>query len=206
LKNQYAIVKNPETIIADKSSILQAFFNSVPQYQILLNTKLEIVAFNDYAFKLNRKYALPDLRAGKNILSYIDTSLAEDFKIQCETALKGERVQYEHFIDGGWFDFVINALYNSDDEIIGLSIVGSNVNDQKRNAKIIRQQSEYLSNIAWFQSHQLRHPVSSVLALLNLIKEEEDYHLTKEYLQALEVVTKQLDAIINAIVKQSREI
>jgi len=206
LKNQSAIVKNPETIIADKSSILQAFFNSVPQYQILLNTKLEIIAFNDYAVKLNRKYALSDLQPGKNILSYIDTSLAEDFKIQCETALKGECVQYEHFIDGGWFDFVINALYNSDDEIIGLSIVGNNVNDQKRNAKIIRQQSEYLSNIAWFQSHQLRHPVSSVLALLNLIKEEEDYHLTKEYLQALEVVTKQLDTIINAIVKQSREI
>jgi signal transduction histidine kinase len=206
LKNQSAIVKNPETIITDKSSILQAFFNSVPQYQILLNTKLEIIAFNDYALKLNRKYALSDLQAGKNILSYIDTSLVEDFKIQCETALKGDCVQYEHFIEGGWFDFVINALYNSDDEIIGLSIVGSNVNDQKRNAKIIRQQSEYLSNIAWFQSHQLRHPVSSVLALLNLIKEEEDYHLTKEYLQALEVVTKQLDAIINAIVKQSREI
>jgi signal transduction histidine kinase len=80
------------------------------------------------------------------------------------------------------------------------------VNDQKRNAKIIRQQSEYLSNIAWFQSHQLRHPVSSILALLNLIKEEHDYNLTKEYLEALEIVTKQLDTIINAIVQQSRKV
>jgi signal transduction histidine kinase len=144
------------------------------------------------------------LQTGKSILDYIDSSLIEDFKIQCETALNGESVQYEHFIEGGWFDFVITAMYDGNKEVIGLSIVGHNINDQKKNARIIRQQSEYLSNIAWFQSHQLRHPVSSILALLNLIKEEHDYHVTKEYLQALEIVTRQLDSIISAIVKQSR--
>lgn len=178
----------------------------MPRYQVLLNNELEIVAFNDCAFNLNQKYIQRDLQTGKSILDYVDSSLTEDFKVQCKTALQGEVVQYEHFIDGGWFDFVITALYDCNNEVIGLSIVGNNINDQKKNAKIIRKQSEYLSNIAWFQSHQLRHPVSSILALINLIKEEQDYHLTKEYLQALEIVSEQLDSIINAVVKRSREI
>ena len=206
MKNYTSVIRNPQEVIAEKSDFLQAFFNSVPQYQVLLNSKLEIVAFNNYAFNLNRNYARIDLQNGKNILDYIDSSLMDDFKAQCEKVLEGEVVHYEHFIDGGWFDFVITALYDFSNVIIGLAIVGNNINDQKKNAKIIRQQSEYLSDIAWFQSHQLRHPVSSILGLLNLIKEEHDYHVTKEYLQALETVTKQLDTIINAVVQRSREV
>ena len=188
LKNKSSFFKSLQPTVSEKSILLNAFFNNADQYQLLLNKQLEIVAFNDCAFNFNRKYA------------------HHDFKMQCFKAFEGEIVHYEHFIEGGWFNFVIKALYNPDNEITGLSIVGSNVNDQKKNAKLIRQQSQSLSNIAWFQSHQLRHPVSSILALLNLIKEEHDYHLTKEYLLALETATKQLDTIINAVVQKSRDV
>src|SRR4051812_2096739 len=95
------------------------------------------------------------------------------------------------------------CFIQSNDEIAGLSIVGSNINDQKKTEKIIRQQSQSLSAIAQFQSHQLRHPVSVILGFVNLIK-EEDYTLRKEYLHAVEKATNQLDEIIRAIVKESR--
>jgi signal transduction histidine kinase len=206
LKNQPFIDNRPGTATAEKANLLQSFFDNALQYQVLLNKESEILAFNDCAFNMNRKYALHDLETGRSIFDYVDASLIDDFKLQCQAALKGEVIQYEHFIEGRWFDFTITAIYDCNKKIIGLSIVGNDINIQKKNAKIIRQQSEYLSNIAWFQSHQLRHPVSSILALLNLIKEEEDFHLTKEYLHALEIVTKQLDAIINTVVKQSREV
>ena len=206
MKSQPFINNHPGTATAEKTDLLQSFFDNALPYQVLLNRQLQIVAFNEYAFTMNRKYAFYDLETGRSIFDYVDASLVEDFKLQCLAALKGEVVQYEHFIEGHWFDFTITAIHDRNKKIIGLSIVGNDINIQKKNAKIIRQQSEYLSNIAWFQSHQLRHPVSSILALLNLIKEEEDFHLTKEYLQALEIVTKQLDAIINAVVKQSREV
>jgi len=206
LKNKSSFFKSLQPTVSEKSILLNAFFNSADQYQLLLNKQLEIVAFNDCAFNFNRKYAHHDFKTGKSIFDYINPSLTDDFKMQCFKAFEGEIVHYEHFIEGGWFNFVIKALYNPDNEITGLSIVGSNVNDQKKNAKLIRQQSQSLSNIAWFQSHQLRHPVSSILALLNLIKEEHDYHLTKEYLLALETATKQLDTIINAVVQKSRDV
>lgn len=193
-------------MVAEKTILLNAFFNGADQYQLLLNKELEIVAFNDCAFNFNYRYAHTHLETGKSILDYVNPSLRDDFKMQCFKAFTGEEVHYEHFIDGGWYDFVIRPLYDESRAITGLSIVGNNVNQQKKTAKIIKQQSESLSNIAWFQSHQLRHPVSSILALLNLIKEEHDYHLTKEYLQALELACKQLDTIINAVVQQSREV
>ncbi len=191
--------------IKEKAVLLQSFFNSVQQYQVLLNKRLEIVAFNDSALNFHREYAQLHLEKGRSILDYINTSLAADFKTQCETALNGEPVQYEHFINGGWFNFAMGALYDFNGKIAGLSIVGQNINNQKKNAKIIRQQSECLSTIAQFQSHQVRHPASTILGFMNLIKEEEDYNLKQEYLLALETATKQLDEITRAIVNQSRD-
>lgn len=206
LKNKSSFFKSLQPTVSEKSILLNAFFNNADQYQLLLNKQLEIVAFNDCAFNFNRKYAHHDFKTGKSIFDYINPSLTDDFKMQCFKAFEGEIVHYEHFIEGGWFNFVIKALYNPDNEITGLSIVGSNVNDQKKNAKLIRQQSQSLSNIAWFQSHQLRHPISSILALINLIKDENNYQLTKEYVQKLEATALQLDNIIKKIVHQSREI
>ena len=204
MKNQSAI-KTITTAIEEKAVLLQSFFNSVQQYQVLLNKRFEIVAFNDSALNYHHTYAQLHLEKGRNILDYINTSLAADFKTQCETALNGEPVQYEHFINGGWFNFVMGALSDFDGKIAGLFIVGNNIDNQKKTAKIIRQQSECLSTIAQFQSHQVRHPVSTILGFMNLIKEEEDYNLKQEYLLALETATKQLDEITRAIVNQSRD-
>jgi signal transduction histidine kinase len=202
LKNQFPVTRYTRDV-EEKAILLQAFFKSVQQYQVLLNRRLEIVAFNDCALSFHQTNGCLYLEKGRSILNYINTSFVKDFKTQCNKALQGEPVEYEHFINGGWFNFTISALYNPDDEIAGLSIVGSDINNQKKTERIIRQQSESLSAIAQFQSHQLRHPVSIILGFVNLIK-EEDYILKKEYLHAVEKATNQLDEIIRAIVKESR--
>jgi len=204
LKNQFPVTRYTRDI-KEKVVLLEAFFKNVQQYQVLLNKQLEIVAFNDSALNFHRTNGGLHLENGRSIFGYIDTSLVKDFKIQCNKALQDESVEYEHFIKGGWFNFTISALYNPNDEIACLSIVGSNINDQKKTERIIRQQSQSLSAIAQFQSHQLRHPVSVILGFVNLIK-EEDYTLRKEYLHAVEKATNQLDEIIRAIVKESRSV
>jgi len=203
LRNQSSVIEATDN---EKKAILQAFFNSTQQYQVLLNKQLEIVDFNDCALTFHRINHKSHLEKGRNVLYYINTSLAKDFKVQCNKALNGEPVEYEHFINGGWFHFTIAPLHNPDNKIAGLSIVGNNINNQKKTARIIRRQSEFLSNIAQFQSHQLRHPVSVILGFVNLIKEEEDHSLKMEYLRALETATKQLDEIIRAIVNESRAV
>lgn len=200
------MVKFPAKYTEEKTILLDAFFNHFEQYLVLLNRELEIVAYNDCALKFHQCYDTVELKIGSSILEYINPTLRDDFKIQCRKGLRGEQVEYEHFINGGWFDFTITALKDKGNKITGLSIVGNNVNNQKRTERIIRQQSERLSNIAWFQSHQIRSPVSSILAIMNLIKEEPDDNKLKEYLQLLETSTKQLDEVIKAIVHQSRSV
>ena len=206
LKNQSFVVKSPSKHTEEKAALLDAFFNNFQQYLVLLNKQLEIVAFNDCAFNFHHGYDTMQLKKSNSILEYINPTLRGDFEIQCKKGLRGEQVEYEHFINGGWFDFTITALKDQNNEITGLSIVGNNVNNQKRTEKLIRQQSECLSNIAWFQSHQVRSPVSSILAVMNLIREETDDNKLKEYLQLLEISTKQLDDVIKAIVHQSRSV
>jgi signal transduction histidine kinase len=198
-----------KTIITENEKsevLLQAFFNGDSQYRLLLNTQFVIVAFNDSAAKFHQEHAQLELQTGKSIFDYINLSLISDYKMLCSQVLRGEAVQYEHYVNGCWFYFIISALYNDGGIIEGLCIVGNSINNEKKNEKIIKQQSEYLSNIAWFQSHQLRHPVSSILALINLIKEENNYQRTKEYIEKLEAAALQLDNIIKKIVYQSREI
>jgi hypothetical protein len=161
-------------IIENKKSevLLQAFFNSDSQYRLLLNTEFVIVAFNDSAANFHQEHAQLELQTGISIFDYINLSLISDYKTLCSQVLHGDAVQYEHYINGCWFYFIISALYNDSGIIEGLCIVGNSINNEKKNEKIIKQQSEYLSNVAWFQSHQLRHPVSSILALINLIKKK----------------------------------
>ena len=123
--------------------------------------------------------------------------------------MNGELLHYEHFIRSsqvktGWFDFTIGPLFNPDDIIIGIMIIGNNINDQKNSASIIQKQSKHLSFISQLQSHQVRQPVATILGLMYLIK-EDNYLLKKEYLLGLEEATKKLDEIIRVIVSQSRE-
>jgi signal transduction histidine kinase len=191
------IVAEPHT------SLFHAFFNSLPQYQVLLNDQLEIVAFNDYAFTYTKTYIQLDLANGRSMLDYIHRSFVADFKTICENALRGEQVSYEHFIAGTWFDFTITPLYNCNQSIQGLALVGNNIDQHKKNVTIIKHQSACLSGIAQLQAHQVRHPVSSILSLVKLLKEEQDYQLTKEYLQGLETAATQLDDVIRAIIDKS---
>jgi hypothetical protein len=46
LKNQFPVTRYTRDV-EEKEILLQAFFKSVQQYQLLLNRRLEIVAFND---------------------------------------------------------------------------------------------------------------------------------------------------------------
>ncbi len=210
MKKQPFEIKTAVTDIEEEAALLKSFFNTVQQYQILLNKQFEIVAFNEYAVKFNRKYAQPELEEGKSILDYANSSFAADFRILCNKALNGELIHYEHFINGahnkkGWFNFTLTSLYGFEGEAIGLMLVGNNINHQKKDAITIHRQSECLSIIAQLQSHEIRQPVSSILGLMYLIKEEDNYKLKKEYLMGLETATRRLDEIIHIIVNQSRK-
>jgi signal transduction histidine kinase len=140
---------------------------------------------------------------------YIAQTFVHEFDELCQRALTGEEVEYEYYILGkneesAWFSFCLTPITKGD-EIIGLTLTGTNINARKTQEKTIKHQSDALSVIAQLQSHQVRQPVSSILGLMDLIK-SENYAPQKEYLVCLEEATRQLDQVIQTIVKQSRRL
>jgi signal transduction histidine kinase len=187
--------------------LLKAFFDSSPDFQILLNTELEIVVFNKRAAELTLLVSGMPLQTGVNITTYMNASFAAEFKNLSKLALNGQKVEYEHFVNAedaqrNWFSNSLTPAYNGA-EIIGLILIGANVNNQKRQEKIIRHQSDVLSAIAQLQSHQVRQPLTNILGLVKLMQ-DENCEVQKQYLLCLKHAAEELDNVIHTIVDQSR--
>ncbi len=67
----------------------------------------------------------------------------------------------------------------------------------------IEQRNESLRKIAHFQSHDIRQPLTSIMGLVYLIK-EDDYVADKERLMMIEEAANDLDSKIHAIVDETR--
>ena len=75
----------------------------------------------------------------------------------------------------------------------------SHIMELDRSLKLLKEQNNTLAEIGQIQSHELRSPVSSILGIMEMIK-EDDYVAEREYLLLLEAATKKLDEKIRLIV------
>jgi hypothetical protein len=192
------------------NAFLHSVLNTNPDYQILLNNQLEIIVYNNCAAHFTRHFTGCELKKGANVLTYISSEFTDEFTSLCCKAFIGEKVHYEHYVNkkpynNTWFCFTLSPIYNNSTKVIGIIVTGTNINKQKKQEKTIRHQSDSLSVIAQLQSHQVRQPVTSILGLISLIK-EDNYIPQKEYLIGLEKAAHQLDEVIQTIVSQSRRV
>jgi len=78
----------------------------------------------------------------------------------------------------------------------------SHIMELDRALKLLKAQNEALSEIARIQSHEIRKPVSSIMGIMQLIKDSA-YQADAEHLQLLELSVGQLDEKIRLIVKET---
>jgi GAF domain-containing protein len=67
----------------------------------------------------------------------------------------------------------------------------------------IEDRNESLRKIAHLQSHDIRQPLTSIMGLINLIK-EEDYVADREHLMMIAEAADDLDSKVHAIVEETR--
>lgn len=67
----------------------------------------------------------------------------------------------------------------------------------------VAQQNKVLREIAFIQSHEFRGPLTSIMGLMNIIKDEEDTLSQPYYLQLMEEAVKKLDEKIHVVVKST---
>lgn len=73
--------------------------------------------------------------------------------------------------------------------------------------KKIENQNEVLKEITWIQSHVVRTPLSRILAITNLLKENKNSEEEKEFLiDSIIVSSEELDTVIQEIVTKSENV
>lgn len=82
----------------------------------------------------------------------------------------------------------------------------SHIMELDRTLKQLKAQNNVLKEIAWVQSHELRSPVSAIMGLVAVFKENDYEAVDKEYFLLLEEATNKLDEKIRMIVDKSNSL
>ncbi|QJD94500.1 GAF domain-containing protein [Mucilaginibacter robiniae] len=200
-----------EQLLEAKSSAnkLRMFFESTRSNHLLMDSKMEVLAFNRAFYNISKAVMGIKVKAGTHATQYIFPNYREDFEKNFQIALQGTLVQYERYIEyQGYAPSWVRVSYNpvSDDQgtIIGISFNATDITEQKRNEHKVLEQNEALRKIAHIQSHELRKPVASILGLMNVIK-IEGTGPDNENLAMMEKAVLELDHTIQDIVGSIEE-
>lgn len=90
-----------------------------------------------------------------------------------------------------------------------MRMVGSMRDDTKITefVKKLQSQNEKLRQIAWTQSHELRGPLSSILSLVQVARQDLNGELpTEDFLHRLENAADRLDRVVHRIVELSEQV
>jgi len=116
--------------------------------------------------------------------------------------------EYRYRCADGSFKYIRDrgfAIFDSDGEPIRMIGAMQDIDKQKKYEQQLLHQNEQLKEIAWLNSHQVRRPLSNILALISLIKDSENGEDILEFIDFLAVSSKELDDAVVMINKQTME-
>jgi PAS domain S-box-containing protein len=188
----------------DANIRLRSFFESSTNFQVLLGKNGEIIDFNKTAYNFIKSVHKAKLLRGDQLVKYLAPDFVSTFLRMYSRALDG----HKGFVEGStdydelgviWWEAAFETARNEDNKIIGVSYLIRNVTERKLKEQKIIVQNASLVKIAHIQAHDFRAPLTSIMGLMNLIK-EENYVAPKEYLELLEQAVQTLDGAIRHIV------
>lgn len=184
--------------------IHNAFLNSFSDYFILLDKDLNIVTFNQTWKKFAEKTFEKKPCAGDKMVDFTTSGVKKDFEVLGQAALNGEIIDVErkaqsYNMKPFWYKARFAPFSNLEGEIIGISLIATNIEKEKKQGEAIDLKNKTFSEIARLQAHDIRMPLSNIIGILNLINLEE-YPPQKEYMNLLQQAANDLDTVIRTIV------
>lgn len=189
---------------------LRSFFESSVNFHVLLGKKGELLDYNKTAYSFVKKAYHSKLVRGCEFVQYVEPTFRDTFMVNYTLCLGGEKNYEEGFTDYPelgriWWEASFEPAYNNHNEIIGVSYLVRNVTDRKIYEQKIIEQNQSLIKIAYIQAHEYRGPLTSLMGLMNLIK-DENYVAPPQYLQMMEKVVNKLDEKIHEIINNVNNI
>ncbi|HVV53910.1 MAG TPA: GAF domain-containing protein [Mucilaginibacter sp.] len=202
-KNQTE-VELQKKIIKNAGITLRSFFESAPNFHVLLDKSGDVLDFNKVAYNFVKKVHGADLQRGHKLIRYIAPDFVSKFIAGVDRALAGEKAFEEGSTDYGvhgtiYWEASFETATDENNEIIGISYIIRDVSDRKVKEQKILAQNKSLLKIAHMQAHEFRAPLTTITGMMDLIK-AENYQAPEEYFELLENAVKNLDNKIHEIV------
>ncbi|MFI5160245.1 MAG: GAF domain-containing protein [Sphingobacteriales bacterium] len=191
-------------IIRKAEITLRSFFESSPNFQVLLNRTGEVLDFNMIAYNFVKKVNNADITRGAKFARFLAPDFVRKFNAGFKIALTGKKTFEEGSTDYGahgviYWEASFETARDAGNEIIGVSYVIRDVSDRKTREHKIVAQNQSLLKIAHMQAHEFRAPLTTMKGMMDLIK-AEDYNAPREYYELLETAVANLDSKIREIV------
>lgn len=182
---------------------LKSFFNSKLVLHLLLDTNFRILSYNTIFADLVFENCAEDPKEGDDVRRYIQKHSALELMQSYKLALKGEpsvvhvdsKSKKSHLY---WLVYFEPAL-DPEDNIIGVSCNALDVTQKVKQDARLTEQNEHLRRVTFYQSHELRRPVSSILGIAEYLGEKFGKDMPEE-IAMLKLSTKELDEKIKNIV------
>jgi PAS domain S-box-containing protein len=147
-------------------------------------------------------YAMDDI-CGKRASEILTGPLTNPVTIERLRTLVGrkeffsdELINYKKNGETYWSQLNISPIYDEQGVFKFFISVETVITEKKEREEHILTQHTLLQEIAWSNSHEIRRPVCSILALIQLLKEASDVGEQKKYISLLERAGEELDQII----------
>ena len=202
-KNKIEVEQQKEII--NKAEIrLRSFFESSPNFHVLLGKNGEVIDYNKFAYNFVKKIYGAKMTRDRLFTTFLTPDFAIKFAERYNRALRGEKVFEEGSTDYGingliYWEESFETAKDADNKIVGISYIIRDVTDRKIKELKIIAQNKSLLKIAHLQAHEFRAPLTSIMGMMCLIKAEE-YNAPLEYYEMLDNAVHNLDQKIREIV------
>lgn len=204
LENNKVEFQKQQEIIRKAEISQRSFFESAPNFHVLLGKAGEVIDFNKVAYNFIKKIHSIKLTRGIKFTTFLAPDFSDKFKNGYHSALEGEKAFEEGSTDYGehgiiYWEASFETARDANNEIIGVSYIIRDVSDRKIKELKILAQNRSLLKIAHLQAHEFRAPLTTIIGMMDLIK-AEDYNVPREYYEMLENAANNLDQKIQEIV------
>ena len=195
----YAIEKKGHILTQQK---LLAMLNSTTESIYFIDKNKKLISYNNGAAYKSKLYYNLDLHEGFDVRKLLVPGTEERFERCFNEAFNGIENNFEDnlslptFEKEIWYKMTTKPVYDDEGKIIGVMLSFLNISE-------IKSIEEKLKKIAWEQSHRVRKPLSNILGLVSLLKDEKHSDKVQELLNMLDESAKELDEIVKYIVHKT---
>lgn len=205
LHKKHAELEEQKVLNIQANIRLRSFFESSTNFQVLLNRNAEVIDFNKTAYNFIRAVHKTEMKTGDQFIKYLHPEFVATFIDKYQLTLQGTKCAVEGSTDYDelgiiWWEASFDVARDANNEIIGVSYIIRNVTERKLKEQKILAQNASLIKIAHIQAHEFRAPLTTIMGLMYLIK-EENYEAPSEYIELLEQAVDALDTTIRHIVR-----